>query len=130
MSGIRATLGQRRAIWRHGLLACVALFALQAAAPALAWCLHDDASAHVESALTHCDHADPQHKTLDAEPPGASATHGGGTSAPGLASVARLSLADWLADDSRSPSARPRIADTRLAAWINGRFGHSIRLLI
>ncbi len=130
MAGVGAICGHRRAAWRHWLAGCVAVFALQAATPAFAWCLHDDASAHLESALTHCDHADPQHQMLDAEPPGASAAHSSSGSAPCLALVARLSLADWLADGSRDPPAHLRIAETRPPAWLDHRFGHSKRLLI
>jgi hypothetical protein len=131
MSGMRTILGRRRAWWRRWLLPCVALFTLQAAAPALAWCLHDGAGAHVGSALTHCDHQDPQHQMIDAQPPAASGAHSVGcVSTPCVAIVGRLLLADWLEDGSLDPPARLRIVDTRPPPLIERLSGQTTRLLI
>jgi hypothetical protein len=131
MSGIRVNLGRRGAAWRRWLLPCLALFALQAAAPALAWCLHDGAGAHVEAALAHCDHEDSQHQTVDAQQPGASVTQGGGaTGAPCPVIVARLLLADWFDDLAPHRPTRAHVAHMRPPPRIESLAGHTTRLLI
>lgn len=123
---------RRRAIWRRWLAPCIAAFALQAAAPALAWCLHHGDAPHVEAALAHCDHEDSQPQRVDAQQPASAVGQGGGAPlAPCLVSTERRLLVDWLDDDSPCAAALTRrTAEPDPPPRIEHLSGHTTRLRI
>lgn len=113
------------------MLLCVMAVLGQIGAPALAWCLHDGAGAHVESAPTRCDHQVPHHQMIDAQDPGsAAAQSGGAVTAPCVAIVGHLLPIGWLELAATIHADRRRIAEARPPPRIEQLSGHTTRLLI
>lgn len=119
MDRILTQLRQRRAPLRRWLALCVLVFGLQAATPALAWCLHgDDVTVHAgvtaeqPMAADHCahhhdDHHD-DHRMFDARDPGTLSAQAAGSQAPACPGIVlRLPVSDAI-DTGRIDTAAAR----------------------